>query len=349
MGLFYLNDWQSDANGSVTLNGTVELNKFKGKQMIVNTDFMYDYVDADYLADIIKNQIDVNVNFPAYSYQWVNEYLKDTDLFEYLSHLIPYYVYYDNLNYVSEPEFRKFYTDRYGAITLNKIIRNDIDVLDRSFLKQDLDYQTLNNIKYLTIKYNDYTSDTGSNRNVLDETHVLADVEEYIWFTIRNDYEMGYTVNSFNYYILSGSGTATLIGHNAFIMLVKFTGTIGSEIRIVCNAYGSTTRPVAKALTINNNNVTDGDTITIDLNNYGFLRGMRMGNIDCFTALYFDLSQKYKITAETMGDPSLELGDTIKIQTRYTDVNNGYKKMIITKQEFTFDGGLQCHIEGLGS
>jgi hypothetical protein len=49
-----------------------------------------------------------------------------------------------------------------------------------------------------------------------------------------------------------------------------------------------------------------------------------------------------------MGDPSLEIGDTIAIQTRYKDVNNGYKNITITKQQFTFDGGLQCSLEGVG-
>ena len=49
-----------------------------------------------------------------------------------------------------------------------------------------------------------------------------------------------------------------------------------------------------------------------------------------------------------MGDPSLEVGDTISIQTRYQDINDGYKDIIITKQRFSYDGGLSCTIEGEG-
>ena len=60
------------------------------------------------------------------------------------------------------------------------------------------------------------------------------------------------------------------------------------------------------------------------------------------------MDKNYIIKAKTMGDPSLVIGDTISIQTRYTDINNGYKDMIITKQKFTFDGGLSCEIEGVG-
>lgn len=348
MGIFYLNDWNSDNDGNVTFNAYAIFNKFKGKPLIAGTSFLYDdVVTSEDIGNMIKNQDDVDVDFPEEFNLWLNEELKNPDLFEYLAHVMPYFLTYDVWYDSSPVEFRKFYINRYGVITLNEIDRKKLDSIDQTFLKQNLDYKILNDIKYLNIKTNEYSLENYTNRNVLSEEHTLGSSEEYVWFTIRDDYYMS-AITSFTYNVISGNGNASLIGYNRFMVLVKFTGSVDSVIDISCNAYAGNVHSTSKTRTMENN-IQKGDTITIDLSEYGYIIGNRASSLDNFKNLCFKLSPKYKISAETMGDPSLEIGDTISIQTRYKDVNDGYKDMIITKQQFTYDGGLQCSLEGVGN
>lgn len=348
MGIFYLNDWNSDNDGNVTFNAYAIFNKFKGKPLIAGTDFLYDdVIMSKDIGNMLKNQDDVDVDFPEESNLWLNEELKNPDLFEYLAHVMPYFLTYDVWYDSSPVEFRKFYINRYGVITLNEIDRKKLDSINQTFLKQNLDYKILNDIKYLNIKTNEYSLENYTNRNVLTEEHILGSSEEYVWFTIRDDYYMS-AITSFTYNVISGNGNASLIGYNRFMVLVKFTGNVDSVIDISCNAYAGNVHSTSKTRTMENN-VQKGDTITVDFNEYGLILGSRASSLDNFKNVYFGLSPKYKISAETMGDPSLEIGDTISIQTRYADVNDGYKDIIITKQQFTYDGGLQCSLEGVGN
>ena len=339
MGTFYLNNWSSDSDGNVTFNGYSIFNKFKGRQMIVNTDFLFDPIYAKDIGDMIKNQIDVNIDFPLYSFPWTNEYLKNTDLFDYISHVMPSFLYYNTYNNTVS-EFRKFYVDRYGVITLNRLNNTIVDKIDRNMLVTDLNYKVQNKIKYLNIK-STYPKLGSTVSNILNENYTLKNDEEYVWF-VSNDYDIG-DISSFNYSVISGSAVATMIGYGRSLILVKITGTINSMINITCNGTAYViTNTINKNISIINN-IESGDNLDIDLSGYYYVL-----NPDILKTIYFTLPKKYKITAQTMGDPSLEIGDTISVQSRYSDVNNGYKSFVITKQQFTFNGGLQCVLEGVG-
>lgn len=339
MGTFYLNNWSSDSDGNVTFNGYSIFNKFKGRQMIVNTDFLFDPIYARDIGDMIKNQIDVNIDFPLYSFPWTNEYLKNTDLFDYISHVMPSFLYYNTYNNTVS-EFRKFYVDRYGVITLNRLNNTIVDKIDRNMLVTDLNYKVQNKIKYLNIK-STYPKLGSTVSNILNENYTLKNDEEYVWF-VNDDYDIG-DISSFNYSVISGSAVATMIGYGRSLILVKITGTINSMINITCNGNAYVvTNTINKNISMINN-IESGDNLDIDLSGYYYVL-----NPDILKTIYFTLPKKYKITAQTMGDPSLEIGDTISVQSRYSDVNNGYKSFVITKQQFTFNGGLQCVLEGVG-
>ena len=55
-----------------------------------------------------------------------------------------------------------------------------------------------------------------------------------------------------------------------------------------------------------------------------------------------DYTPSYEISFEYNGDPSLEAGDYINVETPY-----GYKKLFIQKNRIKFDGGLEGSIEGV--
>ncbi len=351
MGVFYLTDWSSDNDGNVTFNTCSIFNKFESKSMIVDQDFLWYGVSPRDIKNMIKNQIDADVDFDWHQSNVVsNNALRNPNLSEYIKHAIPQFLLYlegQHAPYVFH--FRKFYINRYGVITFNELSEEILGNFSREFLKQDLIYTNLNDIKYLKIKY-DFSKgdDTTSNYTVLSQSYILKNEESYAWFTIDEfSLSMYNTTPTLTYTVTSGSGTATLIAFNYNMILIKFTGSIGSEFSITCTAKSRHINGFNSNEIVIENDVENGDTITMDFSEYGF-GFVESSNLYHLPLIYFNLSPKYKISAETMGDPSLEIGDTINIQTKYQDINNGYKKMIITKQQFTYNGGLECSIEGVG-
>ena len=55
-----------------------------------------------------------------------------------------------------------------------------------------------------------------------------------------------------------------------------------------------------------------------------------------------EYTPSYEMSFDYNGDPSLEAGDYINVETPY-----GYKPLFIQKNKFKFDGGLEGSIEGV--
>lgn len=338
MGVFYLSDWSSDTDGNVTLNGKSVLNKLKDIDIKPTSRFFEGPLYINDFKNFISNTINIGLNFISYSDVFNNSFIKNTELFQYLMHIVPIFLYYKN-NSTQEEEYRKFYVNRNNQITINKIVNNNVDSINRSELLKDVSYVANNRIKELSLSYSglgilEYTTPF----DMAGASHTLVTNEDYVWFLYNNVL----SPSDFSYTVNSGSGRATLVGYTYFMYCVKFTGTIGSRITINMKSGIKSSSTVNRTYTIVDDNVDYGDTLRIDEKDYYPI------DKEYAKKIYFGLNKPYKVTAQTIGDPSLEIGDTIAIQTRYTDINDGYKNIIITKQHFSFDGGLQCDIDGLG-
>lgn len=189
MGIFYLTDWSSDNDGNVTFNTCSIFNKFESKSMIVDQDFLWYATSPWEIGNMIKNQFDVEVNAyrPVSNIQY-NRAIRNPDLLEYLKHTIfQFLVYLDSINPIRVDRFSKFYVNRYGVITFNKINDDALCDINQKFLKQDLIYTNLNDIKYL--KINDSFSNnesTVTNYTVLNTRYTLPNQEAYAWFVVDN-------------------------------------------------------------------------------------------------------------------------------------------------------------------
>lgn len=338
MGVFYLSDWSSDTDGNVTLNGKSVLNKLKRKQLITTTNYLRNAQYAPAIATMIQNSSNANVQFPEWSYPVNHSFLKDSNLFDYVEHIIPYLLYNDLPNY-DVKEYRKFYTNRFNTIVLDDVNTESVESISRFELKNDVKYTTNSEIKDVNVSRITYANQTNArNTNILQQGYTITQPEEYVWFTV--DKYMN-TVNSFNYSVISGSGTATLVANNYFMICIKFVGTVGTTFSITVNAQIMDANQFQQSTVISKDILT-GDTLNIDFSDYTLI------NPDAFKDVYFVLDKKYDVSVNTIGDPSLEIGDVISIQTRYQDKNDGYKDITITKQRFTFDAGLSCDLEGVG-
>ena len=340
MGMFYLNNWDSNSDANVTFSGSSVLNKLKGKEMVWNSSMFSPAVYTPALATMIQNTANIKCLFPEYSMPIDNWSNIHTKLFDYLDYISPCLLYNNKPN-LSIGEIRKIYVNRYNNIVIDNISTTIVDNIDRHSLTTDVKYTTNKPIQDITVDYTVTSSSSGySAETILNIPYTLSKPVEYVWF---NTDKYIVSINSIQGNVSTGSASLTYIGNNMHLIHVKLTGTVGSVINITCNANVANNSSNNKyTSSFADNTITNGDTINI---NFG---DCEIPNVDAIKDVFFDLDKPYKVTAKTIGDPSLEIGDSIAIQTRYTDINNGYKNIIITKQHFSFNGSLQCEIEGLG-
>ena len=340
MGTFYLNNWSSDSDGNTTFDGSSVIAKLTNINIPDKGGF-FAVSSPQPLGYYLTQNTDYSFKFVNSNYGFTNRDIETSNLLEYIRLWLPFNsVYISDNNY----EFRKFFVDRYNTVRLAPLNTNIVDTISRNLLKGDVDYHVKNRITELTITYKSISLMTTTQRErLINDTHQLFTTEEYVWYKIEGK-QIWDQDPSFSYNVVSGSGSASLIDKSAYFMVVKYTGTIGSKISV---NYTDVTQLESKSIKESTVSLSSdrGDNVSIDISKFGYAYDEYLQLIQTY---YKNMDKQYKIEAKTMGDPSLVIGDSISIQTRYNNENNGYKNMIITKQKFTFDGGLSCEIEGVG-
>ena len=341
MGIFYLSNWDSNPEGNVTMNGKSVLSKIeamtipaKGGFFAINT--------PDDLSDYLTNNTPYNFSILNGYYAFNNNELIISNLMEYIKLLLVFnnIIVWDENDYV----IRKFYVDRYNTIGTKNINENSVDKISQKELLQDVNYNTRSTIHQLNITYKS-VSQMGATQTetIINDTHTLLNAEEYIWYKVSDNKRIWDNNPVFNYSVVSGSASASLVDKNYYFMVVKVTGTIGSTIQIT---YTNRTQNEDKVIKKSVTQISPtGDNLDIDISSFGYAYPEYLSLIQKY---YMKMDKPYKVTSSTIGDPSLEIGDVVSIQTRYKNVNNGYRNFIITKQHFKFDGGLTCELEGVG-
>ena len=110
------------------------------------------------------------------------------------------------------------------------------------------------------------------------------------------------------------------------------TGTVGSSIHIqMASPYD-----IVETIGTQSKTIRTGNDREIILN---FNSKIKKYISDIYILNY---TPSYKMDFDYNGDPSLEAGDYINVETPY-----GYKPLFIQKNHFKFDGGLEGYIEGV--
>lgn len=338
MGVFYIKNWSSDSDGNVSINGENLLGIFRDTTISSDGTFLRNQFTGSTISSYFSNM--TGYNFDIFSGTYYNNHLQDTNLLNWLISNMPFQVmYYDSSSQIYEK--RKFRITRDNVATEDLLDEFSVDSISRNELKSDVKYETKSVINEVEINdMTNYSMSSTTVANVVQDTYTLKATEEYIWYKL-NKYT-NYNGSTFSYSSSDGA-TATLIDKNYYMIYVKVTGDIGDTINITYSGYVYENPPAAKR-TWRNNYVT-GDKLSLDFTKYFNAEDSALNTT---AEYYLTNDKKYKVTMRTIGDPSLESGDTVSVQTRYEDYNEGYKDVIITKQKFTFDGGLSCEIEGVG-
>ena len=338
MGQFFLKDWQSNSDGNVTLNGVNCMDKIKDMNVVKSAQ---GFLENSFTQSQINTYL---TNLTGFTFQLLtgtihNTLLRDINLGNWLLARLPFYI---GVLRDGEYIFRQVRITRDNVIKMNDFPANSIDNISRNFLLKDVVFEnksTISNVKISDFSNSDATGKFIATTNVINDNHIMSSNVEYVWYSL--DKYTNIIDSTFSYTATQG-GNAAIIDRNYYLVLVKFTGTIGETINITYN--GDTFEDDAIKTNVWSSN-KQGESIEIDFHNYFDANDT---DLESTAKFYLTIDKPYKVIAQTMGDPSIETGDNVSIQTRYTDTNNGYKNIIITKQHFSFDGGLQCDIEGLG-
>ena len=339
MGVFYINDWSSDTDGNVTINGNSLMAILKNITIQSDGTFLRNGFTSEQISNYFTNMTGYNFYFSSGTYY--NYFLRDTNLLNWILAQMPFQImWYNNSDYRYEK--RKFHITRYNTASEDILNEEVVDNISRNELLSDVKYETksvINKVEVTDITSYNMTSST--REDVVKDTHTLTSEEEYQWYYFNK--HTSYNDSSFSY-TSTGGATATLIDKNYYMIYVKFNGHVGDTVTVTYNGYIYDDPPTKVHTKINNTVI--GETIALDFSKYFDAND---SSIETSMDYYLTMDNKYKVNMETIGDPSLEVGDTIGVQTRYENSNNGYKKVIITKQSFKYDGGLQCSIEARGN
>lgn len=315
MGEFYFDSYTNNSDKTTTLTGKniikqLESETFKNDN---ETDFFQTLFTQEKFESFMEN----------YKYQWDIEHYRTVWFTIYLQH--------DNLmtllKDISFINTTLLYGDRNNIMKMRLIDTNIKDQLTKSELLNDVEYKSIEKLNVLNLNRTVTSSGTTTSREIYSGSVVLEQSPQYVLCKISSPNVLGATVSQ------SGGTSASIVGQaGLFMCFVKVTGNIGDTVTIKLNSTND--KQVGKQLltkslrTANEKEVP----ITIDTDLY-----RRVDEI-----MTLENAPSYEINFEYNGDPSLEAGDYIEVETPY-----GNKPIFIQKNRFTFNGGLSGSIEGV--
>lgn len=320
MGEFYFDSYTNNSDKTTTLTG-------KNIIKVLETETLKDDNNIDIFTPVLSQEdfegLMANYNYSyTYNENWLNAATvlwKEDNLLKFLKDL-------------SFWQMNLFYGDRNSNLMFRKLDSTTKDTLTKNELLNDVEYKNIDKLNTLNIVKNTYTgSSGGSASDFLKETVTLSKPSE-VFLIISNSPSMMFATVS-----QTGGTSVTKISAGFYAFFVRVTGNVGANVTLTFN--GITGQSVTQKTF---SKQAEGTVIPKILE---FNSGIYYVVSDSTVDLKFPIIENapsYEINFEYNGDPSLEAGDYIEVETPY-----GYKPLFIQKNRFTFNGGLSGSIEGV--
>lgn len=318
MGEFYFDSYTNNSDKTTTLQGKNIIKKLESEPL-------KDDNETPFFAMVLTEN-DFNGFMQNYNYDYVLNWVtgnsnilwKEDNLLKLLKDLAFWQI---NL----------FYANRNSVLTFKSIDNTIQDTLTKSELLNDVEYKTIEKTNTLNVIKNTYTGGSGSTSNFLQETITLTKPTEIFLISSNNPNMMFATVSQ------SGGTSASIITAGAYLAFVKVTGTVGNTVTLTFN--GQTNQSVSQTTYSKQlDNITTSNIIEFNSGIYYVVNDTVMEN----KKTILNNAPSYEINFEYNGDPSLEAGDYIEVETPY-----GNKSIFIQKNIFRYNGGLSGSIEGV--
>lgn len=337
MGEFYFDSYTNNSDATTTLVGKNLMNQIKEADAtdgLINTTSVF----IDMPSGTPPNTTEAIVEGCGYSidtsvatkYPYYTMLLKDTNLLNLLKG-------YALLNY------SLFYVNRNNNIVLKDIDTTNVDTLTKTELINDAVFTKIDKINFIKLKYDskkEQTQSTATSRTykILDDTVILTEAtQRFLIQKLEPDILKNVSGITYSY---SGASSINILFETSFFVIVELTGTIGTSVNVVATKTITTNVTGTQTITttIDKTNIGSEKQVLIEIENQmsGFysLAKTSLGQLE--------YAPSYEMSFDYNGDPSLEAGDYINVETLY-----GYKKLFIQKNRFKFDGGLEGSIEGV--
>lgn len=318
----------------------VKMGEFYFDNYTNNSDLTTTLTGKNIIKQLEKEILNIDRNgyspFRARTYQ--EDFEEFMDNYNYEFNILDFYPVYDAeridniylLNYLKDISLFNttlFYANRENKLNLKNIDTNIKDSLTKSELINDAEFIKIEKIN--TIIYPSKTTssiESVSNRVIYDTNVTLEKSPQYILCSssIPN---LGTS-----YVSQTTAASAEMYSAGEYLCFVKLTGTVGDTVNFKLSSQY---------------NVNMGEQIntkTIKLQNEKEKAIEIKSNLkkDINSINILNYAPSYKMSFDYNGDPSIESGDYINVETPY-----GYKPLFIQKNHFKFDGGLEGYIEGV--
>lgn len=220
-----------------------------------------------------------------------------------------------------------FYADRNNKLNLKNIDLDIKDNLTKTELIKDVEYKKIDKINTLMyLSPAQYSMNTTGSRLVY-EREITLETSPQIVLCESNIPNMMDSITH-----VDGADSVSVISQGYYFTFIKITGTVGNTMTIrMASPYDmletiSTKKRSNKGANEKEVVINFQSKIVKDINSINTL----------------NYTPSYEMKFDYNGDPSLEAGDYINVETPY-----GYKPLFIQKNHFKFDGGLEGYIEGV--
>ena len=220
-----------------------------------------------------------------------------------------------------------FYADRDNKLNMKAINTNIVDNLSKYELIEDAKYTVIDKINTLIFKNPvAFSMNVTGSRLVYENTITLEKSPQIILCKSSAPNLKDSIVHA------DGANSVSVVSQGYFMEFIKLTGTIGDSVNIqIASSYETIQTIGEKIKTIKRSDEKE-HIIEFETSLSKFLNNINILNY----------TPSYEMAFDYNGDPSLEAGDYISVETPY-----GYKPLFIQKNHFKFDGGLEAHIEGV--
>lgn len=337
MGEFYFESYTNNADATTTLVGKNIIKQLQTKTLedglSLCTSSFLDTTSAttnNTLYGILSNSgVNVNVNVDPKN-AFYNRGIKFIDAISWSK-------------YFAVHNFALLFANRNNVLNIKKIANNIVETITKSELIEDASFKLIDKIN--TIKrYANYppgalTYEAGADDIVLfNETVKLTKSVQN--FAIPKTYtNYLWSDSQYGTFTFSGATNAEVKYETSSYCFIQVTGTIGNDVTLTYT-YNNTKLETADTHNeyIVSNKQEGQKEVLLEIEDqslkYPATMTSKLGQLE--------YAPSYEMKFEYNGDPSLEAGDYIDVETPY-----GYKPLFIQKNRFKFDGGLEGSIEGV--
>lgn len=316
MGEFYFDSYTNNSDSTTTLTGKNVIKQLAKEILNIDRNGYSPFRARTYQEDFEEFMANYDYEFnnldfyPVYNADCINNiYL---------------------LNYLKDISFFNstlFFADRNNKLNFKNIDTNIKDNLTKTELINDAKFIKIDKIN--TFIYPTETTlsiETVTNRVIYDTNVTLEKSPQYILCSSSSPNLGTSSVSQ------TTATSAEMYSSGNYLCFVKITGTVGNTVNFkLSSQYNVNIGEQINKKTIKSQNEKEN---TIEINS------KLKKDINSINILNY--APSYEMTFDYNGDPSLEAGDYISVETPY-----GYKSLFIQKNRFKFDGGLEGSIEGV--